>query len=64
LEIVHFLKAQTIISGSSSFQASTIHVQIVDNSGFSEDDKEIYYNDGDEDHNIPLSALRDIYRIF
>jgi hypothetical protein len=30
----------------------------------SEDDKEIYYNDGDEDHNIPLSALRDIYRIF
>ena len=30
----------------------------------SEDDKEIYYNDGDEDDNIPLSALRDIYRKF
>jgi hypothetical protein len=30
----------------------------------SEDDREIYYNDEDEDDNIPLSALRDIYRIF
>ena len=30
----------------------------------SEDDREIYYNDKDEDHNILLSALRDIYRIF
>jgi len=30
----------------------------------SEDDREIDYNDEDEDDNMPLSALRDIYRIF
>ena len=29
-----------------------------------EDERDIFYNDEDEDDNMPLSALRDMYRIF